>query len=188
MACLSQYVATETEPKMTDRNLTQCRLKELLHYNPATGIFTWRMSNSNRVKAGSVAGWVNFSCYCMIGVDGNHYNASRLAFLYMTGDLPELQVDHINHKREDDRWSNLREASNQENGRNKSLYSTNTTGVVGVIWHKVKKKWKAQIMADGKVIHLGYFDSLDNAAAARKTASIKYGYHENHGASLGDLA
>ena len=90
--------------------ITQSELKELLNYDPATGVFTWLVSRG-RVKASSVAGHVHSRGYIVIMVDGRRHLAHRLAFVYMTGTFPDDQVDHINEIKADNRWINLREAT-----------------------------------------------------------------------------
>jgi hypothetical protein len=95
--------------------LTQERLKELLHYNPETGMFTRLVSLSNRTPVGSEAGGVSAQGYTVIRVDGGgSHMASKLAVLYMTGIYPGT-VDHINRDPGDDRWCNLRQASRHQN-------------------------------------------------------------------------
>ena len=99
----------------------------------------------------------------------------------MTGRWPE-QVDHINHDRVDNRWCNLHETSNQGNSRNQSKRKDNISGQTGVYFLQKRKKWRSCIMVGKKWISLGYYDLYDDAAAARKAAELKYGFHENHGA------
>ena len=121
------------------KTLTQNRLKELLHYDPETGIFTWRVSRRG-AKSGSVAG-VHDNGYIRIKIDYELYLAHRLTFLYMEGYFPEYHVDHKNRIRDDNRWSNLRHVSRQCNQRNASIAKDNTSGITGVCWHKNNKKW-----------------------------------------------
>jgi len=162
-------------------SLTQAELKELLHYSPDSGVFT-RLVSAGGVKVGDVAGGVNGQGYICIRVKGKKHLAQRLAFLYMTGEFPKDQMDHINHIRDDNRWNNLREVTNQENCVNRSKRKDNTSGVAGVSWHKNTEKWQAEIVIDGKRKHLGYYDDKFDAIYARKAAENKYGYHPNHGA------
>ena len=160
--------------------LTQTKLKEILYYDPETGLFTWLILAGKRVKIGDIAGSL-CQGYLSIMIYGKSYKAHRLAFLYMTGSWPKEQIDHINHVRDDNRWINLREATNQENCKNQSRSKNNTSGVCGVIWHKQHKKWMAYIMTDSKQKHLGLFVDKLEAICARKSAEIKYVFHENHG-------
>lgn len=161
-------------------NLTQEELKSILHYNPKTGIFTRKISAGGR-KVGSIAGRPNNIDYIRIGINGTDYLAHRLAFLYMTGSFPKDQVDHTNQKRSDNRFDNLSECSNQENGMNCQLSKNNTSGFNGVCFDVPRNKWQAQIMVDGKSKHLGRFQGFEEAVSARKKANIKYGFHKNHG-------
>jgi hypothetical protein len=165
--------------------ITQQELKEQLHYDPNTGIFTRLVSNCNRVKVGDVAGCVcSTTGYLKIYIHSKPYKAHRLAFLYMTGSFPEHQADHINHNRIDNIWSNLREVTNQENQRNCKLSKNNTSGVVGVYWDIRSKAWVAQIAINRIVKKLGRFKNKQDAITARKEAEIKYGFHKNHGVTL----
>jgi hypothetical protein len=159
--------------------LTQERLQELLDYNPETGEFTRQVSGGG-VKAGSVVGCKNSHGYLLIGIGHCIYPAHRLAFLYMRGTLPEGQVDHINGQRDDNRWVNLRDVTNIENQRNAKRRSNNSSGIMGVSWHKAKRKWQASITIDNCLKHLGYFNDFDEAVTARKRSETEYGFHPNH--------
>ena len=164
--------------------LTQARLKELLHYNSETGLFTRLIAVSNRVKVGDTAGWKNGRGYISIRVDWVNYQAHRLAWLYMTGKWPEFQIDHINHIFDDNRWLNFREVTQQENSRNQPLSLRNKSGVPGVGWHKCTGKWYANITVDRIHKYLGVFSDFFEAVCARKSAERKYGFHVNHGMKL----
>lgn len=145
--------------------ITQARLKELLHYDPETGHFTWLVSNSNRAPAGSRAAPSGGTGYRQIRVDGRLYMTHRLAFLYMTGDFPPDDVDHINRIPSDNRWGNLRPATRRENLSNTALPRHNTSGHRGVSWNRRRGKWHACGKHGGRNIHLGYFADLEEAAA-----------------------
>jgi len=176
-----------------DIELTQGVLRELIHYSPDTGVFTWLERDRrwfqydgacdywNAQYSGKIAGWVNEKGYRIIRVLGPSYRAHRLAFLYMTGSFPPNQVDHIYGVRDDNRWKHIRLAVNTENQQNTSLRKNNTSGTVGVYRCGGKEKWQAQIGVNEKIIHLGSFVRLEDAAAARKAAEVKYGFHPNHG-------
>lgn len=149
----------------TDRPpLTQERLKELLHYDPETGHFTWRVA-SRAGPAGTPAGSRHCRGYIEVGVDGASYLAHRLAFLYMTGGAPKSCLDHADRDRTNNSWGNLREASYAENAWNSKLRPTNTSGFRGVTWDKCKQKWMAQSKLRRRHVFLGYFDVLEEAAA-----------------------
>ena len=164
--------------------LTQEYLREQLHYEQDDGTFKWNVSNSPRVKVGDVAGTVNNKGYRIIRINGKDYKAHRLAFLYMTGEFPPEQIDHINHKRDDNCFINLRLASNQENHKNRKMSVRNKSGFNGVYWHKHANKWLANININGKKKYLGLFKDLNEAINARKDANKKYKFHTNHGVVL----
>ena len=161
--------------------LTQERLKETLHYEPLTGYFTWIKPKQVR-RINGIAGCVDKNGYRLIGINGKLYYAHRLVYLYIKGEFPPEQVDHINHSKDDNRFSNLRLVSNQENHRNQSMRVDNKSGFVGVSFAKNANKWVAYIKINGKPKHLGLFTELAEAIAARKDANTKYGFHQNHGA------
>lgn len=155
------------------KQLTQERLKELFKYDPITGLFT-RKSNG-RVATSMHSGYVR------IGIDYEDYHAHQLAYLYIEGELPNGIIDHINHCKSDNRWCNLRVVTHQENCKNMSLYKTNTSGAIGVYFHKRDKQWIACIYVDSKKKHLGCFKNKGDAISARVQASETYCYHKNHG-------
>lgn len=152
--------------------LTQARLKELLRYDPDTGIFRWKVRTSNRVKVGDAAGWPNKG-YVLIKVDGEVYMAHRSAWLYQTGQWPAEQTDHRNGIGDDNRWGNLREATCGQNQQNRSKHSNNTSGLIGVYWVKNAQRWRAQICVDGRQRYLGYFHNKESAHEAYLVAKAK---------------
>lgn len=186
--------------------LAQKKLKELLTYNQETGIFTWKerqveMFNHcenpqiqckawNARFAGKQTGykWKNKKAktfYMRIGITLNKksklYLAHRLVFLYTEGQLPSEDVDHIDGDGTNNREDNLRKVSRQENHKNRSINSTNTSGYIGVYWYKVTQKWRVQIKVKGETKNGGYFKNKEDAIAKRKEMEIEYGFHENHG-------
>lgn len=154
--------------------LTAEYLRSILDYDPETGIFTWKVSTSNSVKAGGITGCPNGLGYLRIKVLSRAYRAHRLAWLHHFGEWPKDQLDHINRNRSDNRIANLREVTNKQNHQNKSKPSNNTSGHPGVSWHRRISKWIAKITHNQKQIHLGYFSILEDAIAARKAAEKLY--------------
>jgi len=171
----------------TDAMLTAERARELLSYDPETGWLTWRITKSNRNKAGNRAGNKSntrpgyFSRE--VCIDGMRCREHRVIWLIATGVWPENEIDHVNHDATDNRWVNLREATREENAKNQTISSRSTTGVCGVSWYQAKSKFQAYININRKRVHLGNFKNLDDAILARKNAEAEYGYHKNHGAS-----
>ena len=151
--------------------LTQKRLKELLHYNPEDGTFIWLKPPKRKPYLfRKPAGTFRPNSYIYIKVEGRLYGAHRLAFLWMTGKWPQKEVDHINRDPSDNRWENLREATPSQNKMNVDLQSNNRSHHKGVHWYKRDKKWYARITKNGEKKHLGCFESLDEAVAARHKA------------------
>lgn len=159
--------------------LTQERLREVLSYDSDTGVFVWRVQRG-KARVGSVAKTLNSSGYLKIGIDGCEYLSHRLAWLYVYGQMPENEIDHINGARLDNRIANLRSVTAYLNSRNAARYSNNTTGVNGV--SKYKGKYRAYIEGTTRRICLGVFLTVEEAADARKNANVKYGYTSRHGA------
>lgn len=154
--------------------LTQQELKDWLHYNPLTGVFTWIKNDDRSVHKGARAGCRTERGERSIGFKGKEYNAGRLAWLYMYGKWPK-RINHANGILDDDRITNLRNISYQEMQQSSKQYNTNTSGVTGVHWVKNAKKWAAYISDLGR-IHLGYFENLDDAVIARYFAECDLGW------------
>lgn len=157
------------------QELTQERLKELLHFNPETGIFTWiRPMAMGRIKAGTRAGNVDSRGYVSIYVDVKLYKAHRLAFLYMNGSFPDDGVDHIDCDPSNNAWVNLRAATQEENMGNQRVRKNNKMGLKGVSPHG--KKFRATIYAKGKQYSLGTFPTPEEAHEAyAKAANDNFG-------------
>ena len=150
--------------------LTQSELKKLLHYDPLMGVFT---------RLGKKVGYTNI--YTIIEISKVKHKAHRLAWLYMYGEFPKYQIDHINHIPTDNRICNLRDVSCQQNQRNASIRKDNKSGTCGVTWRSDQNRWIVNIRANGKQIYVGRFEKIEDAIVSRKEAEVKYGYHENHG-------
>ena len=147
--------------------ITQEELKEQVSYNPATGVFTWLVANSSSARVGDAAGSLTTQGYVSVQIQGERYQAHRLAWLYMYGFFPENSLDHVNRTRDDNRIENLREVSNSCNIRNSKSHSNNTSGVRGVCWDKATQRWQADIKVNGKKIGLGRNTCFAEAVAHR---------------------
>lgn len=168
-------------------------LNEMFSYCAETGIVRWNerstahFQNENDCRrwnaryAGTEAGNVNNYGYLRVGILGIRYQLHRLIWLMVFGEVPD-QVDHIDGNRGNNVLSNLRAVDNQENNKNRRLHSNSSTGYTGV--HAEGGKFRARIRVDGKHFHLGTFDDLDGAVAARQQANQRFGFHANHGSHL----
>lgn len=161
--------------------ITQKELKEILRYEKNTGKLYWIARISKRMTIGKEAGTKSKRGYVHIKIKGKVYFAHRLAWLYEKGFYPKHQIDHINHDGYDNRWDNLREATNTENSRNRRISERNKSGLVGVSWNTRERRWIVQIGIGGKRKMIGGYKCLLDAAACRIKANKEYNYHENHG-------
>ncbi len=161
--------------------LTAERLREVLNYGPESGNFTWLTREGdnphtktwNTKHAGKVAGNVRKSDgYRVIRIDGRMYLAHRVAFLYMTGAWTRADIDHANRDRSDNRWINLREATQSQNNANTPKRRDNTSGWKGAYMNG--SGWQAQIKVNGKHICLGTYSSPEGAHAAYIEAARKH--------------
>ena len=156
-------------------DLSHAELRRRLDYDPDTGVFTWKVSNSNRALVGSVAGTTTEAGYISISIDVKFYRANRLVWFWMTGSWPENQIDHKNTVRDDNRWVNLRKATITQNNGNQKPRKGCTSEFKGVYLYQ-GKKWRAQIGIKGRPVYLGSFDQEEEAAAAyAKAANDHFG-------------
>lgn len=156
---------------------------KLFRYDYETGVLYWRWRVNSRVPKTLEAGTQNKSNgYLYVKVHGRRYRVHRVVMLMCYGFYGEgLEVDHINHIRNDNRLVNLRFVTHGENTRNQSVSSKNTSGVTGVYFYKKLQKYIARISVDRENIYLGMFDTLEEAAEARIQADRKYKFNDNHG-------
>lgn len=138
------------------------KLKAHVSYCPETGDFVRKLPTGLR---GRVTGHQQSCGYIQIVIDRKYYYAHRLAWLFVTGSWPKSQIDHIDGDRKNNRFSNLREASNSENQQNTKLRSDNTSGFPGVSWSKKANQWKAKITIEGRQKHISYRDTPEQAYA-----------------------
>jgi hypothetical protein len=160
-------------------DLTQQQVKSLLRYDPETGEWNWLVFKKNRktasTKAGSLIKKTGYVCIC---INGHLYQAHRLAWLYMTGYWPTNQVDHKDTNRSNNKWDNLRLASNSLNQANTKNYRNNTSGHKGIWFRNDCRKWYVKV---GRK-YVGLFETYDDAVNAyQKTAAEKYGEYARSG-------
>jgi hypothetical protein len=154
------------------------RVRELLNYDPETGVFRWAVQVAQRCPAGAVAGTATDARrYRTISIDRCIYLAHRVAWLYVTGEDPgAFQIDHINGSRDDNSIKNLRLATKTENMRNVKRPTTNKTGYKGVYFDTRLSRFRSCIRVNGKTKSLGTFQTAEEAHAAYcGAAKIYYG-------------
>lgn len=152
---------------VSKKDITQEYLKEILNYDPVTGIFTCK-SKRGKKHPGQIAGCVR-NRYLTITLNYKRYHASHLAWLYVHGKFPNNYIDHINNNPMDNRLENLREATLQQNQWNKGLQKNNTTGFKGVSIDKSVangKRYRARAKTNGKEKIIGYFYTPEEAHTA----------------------
>jgi hypothetical protein len=154
--------------------LTAAELREILSYDPETGVFTWARSPNRKIRVGDVAGSIkrgSRGSECTVIVFRRRvYTAHRLAWLYTYGVWPVELIDHANGNPHDNRIANLRIATASQNMANTKFRRHNTSGVRGVLWRGDVRKWQALIQVNKKRKHLGYFEDKNEAAAAYQRA------------------
>ena len=182
--------------------LSQQYLKECFDYNPDTGDLIWKkrprshfnstggMRSFNARFPNEIAGFFLRSkkhniIYRNIRLKGKSYLIHRVIWMLVYGKFPESQIDHINRNGLDNRILNLREVTASENCKNRGLKSSNKTGITGVYFHKLTKKWAAQIsFKNGRNYHIGLYVDFFEACCARKAAEYNAGFHENYGREI----
>jgi hypothetical protein len=170
--------------------ITQERLKELVTYNPDTGIFTNNFTRCGRAKKGDVAGHIQKRGYINIILDWRIYRAHRLAFLYMTGSIPKV-IDHKDGNPSNNIFSNLRSCTPSQNARNSRLNSNNTSGVKGVRWEEREQAFRVELREANtsklsKYFYVKRHESKEHALAAatqyvRAKREELHGEFANHG-------
>jgi hypothetical protein len=150
-------------------------LKQILHYNPDTGIWTNLVKRSAKTRIGSVAGSLDKDGYIIIIIKGKHYRSGRLAWFYMTGDWPARKVDHKDTNPANDKWDNLRLATNSQNGANRRVQTNNFIGVKGVYFNSRcrLRPYVAGIGIRGKQRYLGSFSTVEEASEAYQRAAYQ---------------
>lgn len=185
-------------PRPTVNDFPIKTLRNLLDYDPETGVLTWKertwrdfptprrletVREWNKKNSGKNAAKKVTDGYLVVATHNRQFRAHRVAWAIFHGEWPSDQIDHINGVRDDNRISNLREVNNKQNSRNQRRRKTNKSGVTGVFWSDAHGMWLAQIRVSGRCKHLGRFEDFDSAVKARKSAEKYYRFHSNHGSS-----
>lgn len=153
-------------PIVKTQSLTYERLVELLSYDSSTGFFQW-VKQRRGTSVGAKAGSEQSNGYISIRVDYVLHSAHRLAILFITGKMPDqnMEIDHINGIRTDNRYANLRVVSRTVNSQNlRKARENSLSGFLGVT--KARNRWTAVIFVNSKRVRLGIFDSPEDAHAA----------------------
>jgi len=162
------------------KDITVDEVREVFDYDEETGQLIWKIKPCKKVNIGDVAGSYNNEGYRQIIYKRVNYLLHRLVWGYVHGKFPLKDIDHIDGGRANNRISNLRAVSHQENSKNSKLSKRNKSGITGVRKYK-SSGWTAEISINGKKTHLGCFGDFFEACCARKSAENKHGYHPNHG-------
>jgi hypothetical protein len=153
--------------------LNQSELQSLLHYNQDNGIFTW-INPVRKTMVNAIAGTMSHEGYIVIKINKKIYRAHRLAWLYVYGEFPLSILDHVNGIKNDNRISNLRNSTFQQNIFNRKNESINTSGHKGVHWETAREAWKAVIVIDNQHIYLGRYKHKQEAINAYLASAKKH--------------
>jgi hypothetical protein len=162
-------VATTKEIKS---GLTRDYVLEHLSCDAKNGLLFWR-NTGGRKRTGASAGSLCHNGYVYVRLDGMMHKRSRLLWFVHHGEWPNNELDHINRVRTDDRLVNLRNVTSAQNGWNKNS-RIGQSGTVGVCFHKETGKWRPRIQANGKIVSLGLYQTVVEAAEAYQAAKLKF--------------
>lgn len=169
-------------------NITADELRAILDYDPETGEFRWKTrtpdmfhskgrpakTNCNAWNgrySGAVAGYAAPDGYVHVAVNDRLYKAHRLAWLWMTGEWPESEIDHKNMVRSDNRFANLRDANKAQNRMNQRVRQDSGTGIKGVRFVNSTGNFEARIKINRIAMYLGSFSSVKEASEAYAAAA-----------------
>lgn len=180
---------------MSEADLSFEQVTSVLRCDPENGLLFWKErplemfprardgKSWNTRYAGKEASTAKNDTYRQVCIFYQYIRAHRIIWMFVHGNWPNGEIDHIDGDRSNNRIKNLRLVTDSENRRNSKRPSNNVSGVMGVYWRKDLSKWEAKITVSGSQKHIGTFCNFDEAVVARKSAEAKYGYHENHGRS-----
>lgn len=167
-------ITVQSSNRPERKPLTAARLREMLSYDPVTGLFAWRCRRNSTTLRGAIAGYVGRKGRRIIGIDGRTYLAHRLVWLYVYGRWPDPEIDHENTDQSDNRLTNLREASSGQNKANVGLRADNTSGFKGISLDRRTGRWRAEVQHKGRRIFLGTHATPEQAHAAYLRGALTY--------------
>jgi len=142
-------------------------VRKTFHYDPETGLLTWKVRPNRRIKIGSIAGSSNWNGYILVSVNNKRLRAHRVIWMYVYDKWPDYDVDHINGVPHDNRLQNLRDVSTARNIQNQRRpQKRNKCGYLGVSLCPLTKKWRARICTNGKHVLIGRFQTPELASQA----------------------
>lgn len=177
----SGFIMSQNKVKLAKDDkgsLTYERVRELFDYDDISGNVYWKINRSTRRKPGQLVGWISKDDgRRYVEIEGCNYRLHRIIWLWKTGFWPEYEIDHIDTNPANNAWNNLREADHSQNNCNCGPQSNNTTGVRGV--DRLRRRngvvyYRVRVHKDKEQVYLGYFNTLEEAAAVRKEVAIKY--------------
>jgi hypothetical protein len=159
--------------------LTQLQVFDLFDYKD--GVLFWKTTPSRKIPIGSKAGTITAKGYIRIKINGRLYYAHRLVYLLETGTYPK-QLDHVNGDKSDNRIKNLRECDVSQNNLNRKKPRNNSSGIKGISWHAISKKWMVSLQIAGEQKYFGLYKDIDQAKSVIEAMRHKYhGDFTNHG-------
>lgn len=162
-------------------NLDADYVRGILRYNKRTGVLHWKKRADatacwNAQFSGKIAGSIGSTGYVRVSINDRGFLAHRLIWLIVTGEWPKEEIDHKDQNEANNRWANLREASRQQNQRNRRRHKSNTSGFKGVFKNRIGSTWSAQIYLKRNKIHVGCYPTAEAAHAGyREAARQHYG-------------
>lgn len=155
--------------------MSQELLHKLFDYCPDSGVVSWRISRSNRIKVGSTVGYENPYGYLQVRIEGKLWMLHRLIWEYVTGFPPKQMIDHINGDRSDNRFANLRDVSRSINNQNRKGPDRDAKiQLLGVCFDTRCRKYRAQMRVNGKSVLNKVFGTPEEAHMAYLRAKEIY--------------
>jgi hypothetical protein len=156
----------------TLKGFTREYLASLFSYDPESGLITRLVTRGYQALAGGVVGCPHNQGYFILLVDRKHLYAHRLAYFLHTGEIPP-ELDHNDGDKQNNKFSNLRPATRSQNNHNVPLLKNNTSGFKGVTYERARGKFRAKLQVSSRRIHLGYFDTAEDAARVYDKAAVE---------------